>query len=131
MTIGDYSQLKSLWVPEEMESDDNQLQRVLDRNPGTCWVIEDQGEILAASLGLYDGRRGFVQSVAVRKDRRHEGLGTEVVQKTIESLKDCGTKRIRLFVRKSNAEVLQFYKKLGFAVEEGCYYLYDTSGTPV
>jgi len=131
MKMEDFPQLIGLWSPEGMETSPDHFRRVLERNPGTCWVIEEEGSILAVSLGLYDGRRGFVQSVVVRKDRRGEELGTLVVQKTVESLRLLGTDRIRLFVRKSNTEVLGFYEKLGFAVEEGCWYLYDQSGTPV
>ncbi|MCA9450795.1 MAG: GNAT family N-acetyltransferase, partial [Candidatus Omnitrophica bacterium] len=113
------------------DNDPENFERVLQRNPGTCWVIEEGDEILAAALGLYDGRRGFVQSVVVRRDRRNRGLGAEVVRKTVESLRACGTDRIRLFVRKENTDVLGFYEKLGFIVEDGCDYLYDSSGTPV
>ena len=131
MTLEDFPELAALWAPEGMDSSRDHYQRVLERNPDTCWVVEEGGEILAAALGLFDGRRGFVQSVVVRKDCRNRGLGAQVVRKTIESLRECGTDRIRLFVRKRNSGVLKFYEKLGFAVEEGCHYLYDTSGTPV
>ncbi|HLA42874.1 MAG TPA: GNAT family N-acetyltransferase [Aggregatilineales bacterium] len=123
MQLEDHAQLEMLWRPEDMESSREYLQAVLGRNPDTCFVVEENGRILAAACGLYDGRRGFVQSVAVLPDERGKGYGSMVVRATVDALLRLGTKRIRLFVKKSNGTVPQFYEKLGFEIHDSTYYM--------
>ena len=123
MQLDDHAQLERLWTPEGMESSQEYLQAVLNRNPDTCFVVEEDGRILAAACGLYDGRRGFVQSVAVLPDERGRGYGRMVVQATVDALLRLGTKRIRLFVKKTNGTVPQFYEKLGFEIQDATHYM--------
>lgn len=131
MTLDDYPELVHLWEPEGMTPDFPTFTKCLVRNPETCFVDEEAGRIVAAAMGLFDGRRGFIQSVVVRGDCRGRGLGAGIVRRTSEALKEAGADRIRLFVYKKNAKVLGFYEKLGFAVEDGVHYLYERSGIPV
>lgn len=131
MTIDDYAELVRLWEPEGMTPDFPTFTKCLARNPETCFVDDEGGRIAAAAMGLYDGRRGFIQSVVVREDCRRRGLGARIVRRTAEALKGEGADRIRLFVYKKNSDVLGFYESLGFAVEEGVHYLYEKSGIPV
>lgn len=123
MRVTDHQQLANLWQPEGMESSLEYLQAILERNPSTCFVIEANGQIVAAACGLYDGRRGVVQSVAVLPAERGKGYGTTVVQAVVDALKAVGAKRIRLFVNKDNAQVVEFYRKLGFEVHDHVIYM--------
>ena len=123
MQLDDHAQLERLWSAEGMESGREYLQAVLDRNPDTCFVIEENGRIVAAACGLYDGRRGFVQSVSVLPEERGKGYGKTVVRATVDALLRLGTKRIRLFVQKSKGTVPQFYEKLGFEIHDYVYYM--------
>jgi len=123
MQLADYAQLAALWEPEGMESSREYLQAVLVRNPTTCFVIELDGRVVAAACGLFDGRRGVVQSVAVLPAERGKGYGKAVVLAVIAALKGLGTERIRLFVMKDNAQVMGFYEKMGFVVHDFVHYM--------
>jgi ribosomal protein S18 acetylase RimI-like enzyme len=123
MRLEDHEQLAKLWEPEHMESGLEYLQAVLDRNPTTCFVKEIDGRIVGAACGLFDGRRGFIQSVAVLPEERGKGYGKAVVQAVIDALLELGTKRIRLFVLMDNAQVLPFYEQLGFVVHKHVLYM--------
>ena len=46
------------------------------------------------------------------------GLGREIVGAAERTLKALGCPKVNLQVRSSNEEVIAFYKKLGFEVEE-------------
>jgi N-acetylglutamate synthase len=123
MRVEDHEQLAKLWEPEHMESSLEYLQVVLDRNPTTCFVKEVDGKIMGAACGLFDGRRGFIQSVAVLPEARGKGYGKEVVTAVKDALLALGTKRIRLFVFKENAKVLPFYEKMGFRIHDTAFYM--------
>ncbi len=123
MRLDDLEQLVALWQPNDMAHDFDYLETVLKRNPTSCFVYEKDGQIVSAACGLWDGRRGTINSVATLPEEQGQGYGTAVMQAVIEALLELGTTRVRLFVVKGNEEVLPFYEKLGFEMIEDAYYL--------
>ncbi len=69
-------------------------------------------------MGGYDGHRGWVYSVAVQTKHRRAGVGTALLRRLERALAERGCLKVNLQVRASNAGVVAFYKKLGYAVEE-------------
>jgi ribosomal protein S18 acetylase RimI-like enzyme len=82
--------------------------------PDLFFVGERDGEILATVMAGYEGHRGWVNYLAVRPDRRGEGLGAQMMQAAEQALRALGCVKLNLQVRRSNAEVLAFYEGLGF-----------------
>jgi ribosomal protein S18 acetylase RimI-like enzyme len=123
MRESDHELLAPLWEPENMVYSLDYLRAILHRNPTTCFVMEIDGHIVAAACGLYDGRRGVLQSVAVLPEERGKGYGTAIVREVVRALQELGTDRIRLFVVKENTRALTFYERLGFAVHDDTFYM--------
>lgn len=123
MQLSDHAQLEHLWQQEHMEFSYEYLESVLKRNPETCFVYEIDGQIVSAVCGLYDGRRGFLQSVVTRQEERGKGYATATIQATIEALKALGTNRIRLFVVKENTHALELYQRLGFEIHDYVHFM--------
>lgn len=123
MQLSDHPQLVTLWKAEEMASDYDYLKAVLTRNPTTCLVIEEEGRIIAATCGLYNGRHGILSSVVVAESERGKGYGKQIVEATIEALQTMGNPRIRLFVYKENDKALAFYEKLGFYIKDDAHFM--------
>ena len=69
-------------------------------------------------MGGYDGHRGWVYSVAVHPAHRRRGIGSELMRRLEDTLRELGCLKLNLQVRASNAEVIAFYEKLGFGVEQ-------------
>ena len=78
--------------------------------------MEGLGGFLA--MGGYDGHRGWIYSVAVRPEHRGQGIGRELIRTLETMLAERGCPKVNLQVRASNKQVVAFYKKLGYAVEE-------------
>jgi ribosomal protein S18 acetylase RimI-like enzyme len=76
------------------------------------------GAVVGAVMGGYDGHRGWVYSVAVRPAQRRKGVGTALLRRLEEALVARGCLKVNLQVRASNAGVVAFYERLGYAVEE-------------
>ena len=81
-------------------------------------VAVANGRVIGAVMGGYDGHRGWVYSLAVDDHERHRGIGTALVENIEESLKALGCLKVNLQVVGSNLIVVEFYKRLGFSVED-------------
>jgi ribosomal protein S18 acetylase RimI-like enzyme len=74
--------------------------------------------VVGTAMGGFDGHRGWLYTVAVRPDLRRRGIGSALVRTVESALAALGCPKLNLQVRSSNAEVITFYKRLGYAVEE-------------
>src|SRR5262249_52532966 len=76
------------------------------------------GELAGTMLAGYDGHRGWLYRVAVRPRHQRHGVGTALVRHAEAELLRLGCPKINLQVRGTNAVVVAFYRKLGYAVED-------------
>ena len=74
--------------------------------------------LVAAVMAGYDGHRGSVNYLAVDPAHRRRGHGAALMQRVEAVLAERGCPKINLMVRSTNAEVLAFYRKLGYAPDE-------------
>ena len=82
------------------------------------YVADVDGAVVGTVLGGYDGHRGWVYSLAVLPEHRRGGIGTALVLRLEQDFAERGCLKVNLQVRASNAGVIAFYEKLGYAVEE-------------
>lgn len=90
----------------------------LAMNDDLLFVAVEQGHVIGSIMAGYDGHRGWLYSVAVRQDAKRHGIGTALVQTAEAALRKLGCCKINLQVRSTNTAVIDFYKRLGFSVEE-------------
>ena len=81
-------------------------------------VGEEGGRVVASAMAGYEGHRGWVNYLAVDPAHRRAGLGAELMRRLEELLLARGCPKISLLVRAGNAEVLAFYRALGYAQDE-------------
>lgn len=72
------------------------------------------GEVIGSVMAGYEGHRGWINYLAVSPEFQKRGYGGKLVEKAIEELRKLGCPKINLQVRRSNAQVIDFYKHLGF-----------------
>ena len=76
----DYEQVAALWraagLTLHLSDDAQSIQQKLERDPELFIVGEVDGQVVGAVLGCYDGRRGWVNHLAVAPDQQRNGLGT-------------------------------------------------------
>lgn len=88
----------------------------LAEQPELLFVAVDGDAVIGSIMAGYDGHRGWLYSVAVRKDRQGEGAGKALVAHAEMALKARGCRKVNLQVREGNP-VTDFYEKIGYAVE--------------
>lgn len=94
------------------------IQRKLTTQPELFLVGEVEGTIVASVMAGYDGHRGWVNYLAVAPQHRARGYGRLLMRHVEERLVAMGCPKLNLQVRATNQAVLEFYRKLGYSVEE-------------
>lgn len=124
MTIRDYEAVNSLWqicdgIGLDSDVDSKRgMATYLQRNPGMSFVAIDNGKIFGAVICGHDGRRGYLNHLAVAKDFRLKGTGRALVYKALGKLRAIGIRKCNGFVLADNRSALEFWQKLGFLKQE-------------
>lgn len=119
MEISDYDQVIALWSETEAmllrdaDSKEN-IAKYLERNPGLSFVALDGDVIVGAILVGTDGRRGYVQHLAVKPECRGLGTGARLISNAVDALSQVGIAKTHLFVANENLNAQAFYEKLGW-----------------
>ena len=66
----------------------------------------------------YEGHRGWINYLAVGRECRKQGFGRRLMDEAEARLRAIGCPKISLQIRSSNAEVVAFYRSLGFSVDD-------------
>ena len=119
MGMADYAEVIALWQQSEGIglSQADQPERIaayLERNPGMSFTARESGLLLGAALAGHDGRRGYLHHLAVRADRRGQGIGRLLVVSCLEALGQAGIDKCHLFVFGKNQAGIAFWKRIGW-----------------
>ncbi len=105
-----------LVVPQNNPKRD--IERKLKVNPEWFLVGEIHGEIVASCMVGYEGHRGWINYLAVHPDCRRRGLARRIMAEAERLLRNAGCPKINLQIRSTNTEVIEFYKGVGFRVDD-------------
>ena len=128
MTIEDYDDVYALWLSCKgmglNDRDDSRegIAKYLRRNPATCFVAEECGEIVGVILTGHDGRRGMIYHLAVREDRRRQGIASRLLEQALTALREEGISKVFLVVFKQNESGNAFWESKGFTLREDLNY---------
>ena len=128
MLFSDYNSVYNVWLNTPgmglNTTDDSEIgiERYLRRNPNTCFVAENDGEIIGVILSGHDGRRGLVYHMAVKVSEREQGIGSTLLEQSIEALKKEGIRKVYIMVFKNNETGHAFWEKRGFKIPHESVY---------
>lgn len=128
MTICDYKKLYDLWIRtpgmglNDIDDSKEGIERYLKRNPDTCFVAEEDNDIVGAILSGHDGRRGFIYHTVVDINKRNQGIGRKLVKLALEALKNEGISKTALVVFARNDIGNGFWESEGFSVRDDLAY---------
>jgi N-acetylglutamate synthase len=116
----DYDAVMALWRATEgltlRDVDSREgITRYLARNPGLSFVARDGGQLVGAVLAGTDGRRGYLQHLAVAPSHRRRGVGRALAERAVEALEALGIAKCHLMVRQDNAQARLFWARLGWS----------------
>ena len=118
----DWQAVHALWarcgpgVQFSRSDEPAEILKKLGRDPDLFLVAEQGGQVVGAVMGGYDGRRGLVYHLAVAPEVRRLGIGQALMAEVEARLREKGCLKSYLLVTKDNADVLAFYRELGWEV---------------
>jgi ribosomal protein S18 acetylase RimI-like enzyme len=86
--------------------------------PELFLVAESDGVVIGTAMAGYDGHRGWLYTIAVRPDFQRQGIGSALISEAEGRLRLIGCDKINLQIRAGNEEVVAFYRRHGYDVEE-------------
>lgn len=118
--LSDYDKVYHLWkttpgmglrqIPDSIEG----IEKFVQRNPNTNFVVEAEEQIIGATLSGHDGRRGTLYHMCVNDNYRRRGIGKMLVQKVIEAMKAENITVLSLFCLADNEIGNGFWSRIGW-----------------
>ena len=82
--IGDYSEVRGLWMKSRLEirpgDSEKEIRIKTGRDPDLFLVAEAGGKIVGSVIGAWDGRRGWIYHLGVLLRYRRTGVATKLVR---------------------------------------------------
>jgi ribosomal protein S18 acetylase RimI-like enzyme len=94
------------------------VQRKLKVQPEMFLVGCSDEQVIATVMAGYDGHRGWINYLAVHPEHQRTGIGRRMMEEAESRLRATGCPKINLQVRSSNAAVIEFYKTIGFKLDD-------------
>ena len=88
----------------------------LERDPDLFLVAEDGSEIVGVVMGAWDGRRGWINHLAVTPNHQRKGIGHALVGELEKRLFRKGAKKVNAQIYRSNTNSFDFFKSCGYEV---------------
>jgi len=91
-----------------------------------------EGEVLiGVCVGTDDGRKGWLNRLAVHPDHRRKGVAQELIRATEDALGKRGRRIIGILIEDENRLSLELFKKEGYVLHRDITYLSKREGPEV
>jgi ribosomal protein S18 acetylase RimI-like enzyme len=119
MTLLDIHAAIAIWKDSPgivLRDDDSQagIERYLTRNPKLSFVAAQSLEIIGAVLCGHDGRRGYLQHLAVLPKFQNRGIGSALVDQVLLGLEQQGIQKAHVDVLTANTAGHLFWANYGW-----------------
>ncbi|MCE9564677.1 MAG: GNAT family acetyltransferase [Planctomycetes bacterium] len=94
------------------------IARKLAIAPDLFLVAVVDGQLVGTVMAGYEGHRGWVNYLAVELVHRRRGIGRLLMAEAERLLRAVGCPKVNLQVRAENAEVVAFYRRLDYVVDD-------------
>jgi len=120
--ITDYDKVMQLWKESGLvirPGDDIEGVRLkLQRDPDLFLLAEENDEIVGVVMGAWDGRRGWINHLAVKPGLQRSGIGSRLVRELEERLAKKGARKVNAQVYQWNKGSIEFFKAAGYEVHD-------------
>jgi ribosomal protein S18 acetylase RimI-like enzyme len=119
MQISDYDSVISLWRDCDgvslRDADSSQgIEIYLQRNPALSFVALDETDIVGTIMAGHDGKRGYIQHLAVANAARGQGIASSLVELCLQALKLQGIEKSHVHVLGDNEPGRKFWSGRGW-----------------
>ncbi len=124
----DYDDLVALWkatgLPYRPRGRDGR-ERITREMGGGCSVFlaaEEDGALIGAVLGTHDGRKGWINRLAVLPERHGQGIGRALVDAVERRLHANGIEIVTCLIEDWNEDSRVFFERVGYLRHPDVHY---------
>jgi len=120
LTSADIPELIALWhasglpLKEAGRDRPDMLKRELETYPNNFIGAFEEGELIGVVLATWDGRKGWINRLAVRPDRRRSGVALALVKAAEAELERRGAMIIAAMIEPENETSIRFFASAGY-----------------
>jgi len=130
LSLDDYERWISVWRRAGLHSVRLQgrdsraaFERQLATGTHTMIGLELNGDLAGVVLVTHDGRKGWINRLAVVPEYRGQGYGKRLVSEAERALQAQGMTVIAVLIEPENEASLRLFRALGYVEAEGMHYL--------
>lgn len=118
--IEDYDNLITLWERASLEHKPKgrdrreKIEKEHRQNNSVFLVAELNGELIGSVFGSHDGRKGWINRLAVNPDFRKKDIARKLVHEAEKRLDELGIDIIACLIEGWNKESMKVFEKLGY-----------------
>jgi ribosomal protein S18 acetylase RimI-like enzyme len=127
--IEEYDSMIELWEevglshrPEGRDSKDEVERQIVEFGDLFLGAFQN-GELVGVMIGSDDGRKGWINRLAVHPDHQREGVALELIHAVESALKERDRRIISILVEPFKDTSLALFEKAGYSVWDGMHYL--------
>lgn len=135
ISTSDYDALIALWevagLPFKPQGRDSREAFAAQNAGGTQFPIgikTEEGQLIASVLATHDGRKGWINRLAVHPDFRRQGLGKQLIKAAEDQLQHCGIDVIAALIEEDNTASLETFLAAGYSEHHGLHYVSKRRG---
>jgi len=127
-TIDDYEALISVWQEAELpykpagRDRKESIAGEVAQGNAIFLVAEISGKIVGSAFGTHDGRKGWINRVAVTPRYQRLGVAAKLVSEVERRLEAVGIGIIACLIEDWNTESITFFQKIGYHYHKDIMY---------
>ena len=93
------------------------------QQPNTIYLVAElNGKMVGAIFGTHDGRKGWINRLAVAPDNQRQGVARQLVDAVERHLSSMGINIIACLIEEWNHDSTQVFEKLGYTFHKDVLY---------
>jgi GNAT superfamily N-acetyltransferase len=134
LSYDSYDSLIALWNkaylsyrPEGRDARE-EMKIEFEKNPDLIIGAFEGNELIGAIIGTDDGRKGWINRLAVDPNYRQKGIATRLIHALESALKKRGRRIICTLIEDWNVNSLSLFKNAGYVTHDDIHYLSKREG---
>ena len=126
--LDDYQAVMKLWKtcelpykPKGRERRDK-IEKEIQKETAIFLVAELEGKIIGTVLGTHDGRKGWINRLAVAPEFQHQGIAQRLLNEAEDALDKLGIEIIACLIEDDNQYSMDFFQKAGYTKHQEVIY---------
>jgi len=126
---GDYDAIVALWqasgLPTRLNGRDSrdQFERQMDQGTQTVLGVRSDGGLIGVVVATQDGRKGWINRLAVHPDFRRQGAAQQLLRAAEEALEQQGMQVIAALIEDWNTASLALFERANYVVHDDIHYV--------